>query len=98
VAIRHLADVSRGWAAHSRRMTTAPNLIGHDGQIPGYTTLAVYDPHIDLLVVVLTDLYETPDQKVTVAPLLSPIVDRFYGRTGDVPTTSDAAPTTTKES
>jgi hypothetical protein len=98
MAIRHLADVSRGRAAHSRRVTTAPNLISHDGQIPGYTTLAVYDPHIDLPVVILTNLYETPAQKLPVAPLLSPIVDRFYGRTGDVPTTSDAAPTTTRKS
>ena len=76
----------------------APNLIGHDGQIPGYTTLAVYDPHIDLLVVILTNLYETPAQKLPVAPLLSPIVDLFYGRSGNAPKTSDAAPTTTKES
>ena len=76
----------------------APNLIGHDGQIPGYTTLAVYDPHIDLLVVILTNLYETPLQKLPVAPLLSPIVDLFYGRSGTGRTTSDAALTSTKES
>jgi D-alanyl-D-alanine carboxypeptidase len=76
----------------------APNLIGHDGQIPGYTTLAVYDPHIDLLVVILTNLYETPAQKLPIAPLLAPIVDLFYGRSGGAPKTSDAAPTDTKES
>jgi hypothetical protein len=78
-------------------MTTAPILIGHDGQNPGYMTLAVYDPHIDVLVVI-TNLYETPAQKLPIAPLLSPIVGWFYRRTGHVPTTSDAAPTTTKVS
>jgi len=56
-----------------------PNLIGHDGQIPGYVTLAVYDPDIDLLVVVLTNLYETPAQKLPAVQLLKPVVDLFYG-------------------
>jgi D-alanyl-D-alanine carboxypeptidase len=58
------------------------NLIGHDGQIPGYVTLAVHDPKIDLTVVVLTNLYETPNQKLPAIELLSPIVEEFYGRPG----------------
>ena len=57
-----------------------PNLIGHDGQIPGFVTLAAYDPDIDLLVVIVTNLYETPDQKLPAVKLLSPIVELFYSR------------------
>jgi D-alanyl-D-alanine carboxypeptidase len=57
-----------------------PNLIGHDGQIPGFVTLAAYDPDIDLLVVILTNLYETPEQKLPAVKLLTPIVDLFYHR------------------
>ena len=57
-----------------------PNLIGHDGQIPGFVTLAAYDPDLDLLVVILTNLYETPDQKLPAVKLLSPIVELFYSR------------------
>ena len=55
-----------------------PNLIGHDGQIPGYVTLAAYDPEIDLLVVILTNLYETPAQKLPAVQLFGPVVDLFY--------------------
>lgn len=59
-----------------------PNLIGHDGQIPGYVTLAAHDPDIDLTVVILTNLYETPDRKLPAVQLLSPVVDLFYGKPG----------------
>jgi D-alanyl-D-alanine carboxypeptidase len=55
-----------------------PNLIGHDGQIPGFVTLAAHDPDIDLTVVILTNLYETPAQKLPAVQLLAPIVDLFY--------------------
>ena len=57
----------------------SPHLIGHDGQIAGYTSLAVYDPHIDLLVVILTNLYELPNRSLPIVPLLAPIVHAFYG-------------------
>ena len=43
-------------------------------------TLAAYDPKIDLLVVILTNLYETPDQKLPAVQLLAPVVDLFYHR------------------
>ena len=66
-----------------------PNLIGHDGQIPGYTTLAAYDPKIDLLVVILTNLYETPVQKLPAVRLLSPITDLFYGKQASALPTAD---------
>ena len=57
----------------------SPNLIGHDGQIPGFTTLAVHDPAIDLTVVILTNLYELPTGSLPIVPFLAPIVDVFYG-------------------
>ncbi len=43
-------------------------------------TLAAYDPDIDLLVVILTNLYETPDQGLPAVRLLAPIVELFYSR------------------
>jgi D-alanyl-D-alanine carboxypeptidase len=57
----------------------SPNLIGHDGQIAGFTAFAAHDPAIDLTVVVLTNLYETPARKLPAGQLLSPIVEQFYG-------------------
>jgi D-alanyl-D-alanine carboxypeptidase len=56
-----------------------PHLIGHTGKIAGYDSLTGYDPKIDLLVVILTNLNETPAHKDPAVQLLSPIVDLFYG-------------------
>jgi D-alanyl-D-alanine carboxypeptidase len=56
-----------------------PHLIGHTGKIAGYDAVAGYDPGIDLLVVILTNLNDTPTHKDPAVQLLSPIVDEFYG-------------------
>jgi D-alanyl-D-alanine carboxypeptidase len=38
----------------------APNIYGHDGQIPGYSTLMVYDDKQDIAIVVGTNLSASP--------------------------------------
>jgi D-alanyl-D-alanine carboxypeptidase len=55
----------------------APNLIGHTGQIAGYVSFAAYDPKLDLLVIILTNLYETPAGKDPAVELLLPILAQF---------------------
>jgi D-alanyl-D-alanine carboxypeptidase len=57
----------------------APNLIGHNGQIPGYVSFAAYDPKLELLVIILTNLYETPAGKDPAVEILLPIRAQFYG-------------------
>src|SRR5262249_39937322 len=57
-----------------------PHLIGHTGKIAGYDAVAGYDPSIDLLVVILTNLNDTPAHKDPAVQLLTPVTDLFYGR------------------
>jgi D-alanyl-D-alanine carboxypeptidase len=56
-----------------------PNLIGHTGKIAGFDSVAGYDPDAGLLVVILTNLNETPAAKDPAVQLLSPVLDQFYG-------------------
>ncbi|HKA04418.1 MAG TPA: serine hydrolase domain-containing protein [Acidimicrobiales bacterium] len=56
-----------------------PHLFGHTGKIAGYDAVTGYDPNIDLLVVILTNLNDTPALKDPAVQLLSPVVFQFYG-------------------
>ena len=38
----------------------APNIYGHDGQIPGYSTLMTYDPTTDSTIIIGTNLAASP--------------------------------------
>jgi D-alanyl-D-alanine carboxypeptidase len=57
----------------------APKLIGHNGQIPGYVSFAAYDPKLELLVIILTNLYETPAGRDPAVEILLPVRAQFYG-------------------
>jgi D-alanyl-D-alanine carboxypeptidase len=56
------------------------NLIGHTGKIAGFDSVAGYDPDVGLLVVILTNLNETPAAKDPAVQLLSPVLGLFYGQ------------------
>ena len=57
-----------------------PHLIGHTGKIAGYDAVTGYDPNTDLLVVILTNLNDTPAHKDPAVQILNPVIDLFYGR------------------
>ncbi|SNS56907.1 serine hydrolase domain-containing protein [Rhodococcoides kyotonense] len=56
-----------------------PALIGHDGQIPGFTTVAVNDPATDLTIVIATNLATVPTGEGSALVLLKAMIPTFYG-------------------
>lgn len=56
-----------------------PALLGHDGQIPGFMTVAVNDPNSDLTIVIATNLATVPTGEGSALVLLKAIIPTFYG-------------------
>ena len=58
----------------------APNVYGHDGQIPGYSTLMVYDPTNDNTVIIGTNLAASPVDGANAATVLGKtVIASLYG-------------------
>jgi D-alanyl-D-alanine carboxypeptidase len=58
----------------------APNLYGHDGQIPGYSTLMVYDPTQDNTIIIGTNLAASPVDGENAAVVLGKaVISTLYG-------------------
>jgi len=56
-----------------------PNLIGHDGQIPGYNSFVGYDPKRKATVVVLVNLNQSPDGTAPSDQLTKLILSEVFG-------------------
>ncbi|HEY5857144.1 MAG TPA: serine hydrolase domain-containing protein [Aldersonia sp.] len=77
-----------------------PDMLGHDGQIPGYSTFMGQDPKTGLVIVIGTNLATVPTGEGSALVLLRAILPTFYGA-GAVPggdparvsTTAPATPT-----
>ncbi|MBV9357646.1 MAG: beta-lactamase family protein [Chloroflexi bacterium] len=58
----------------------APNLYGHDGQIPGFSTLMVYDPTKDNTIIIATNLAASPVDGANAATVLGKaVIPALYG-------------------
>jgi D-alanyl-D-alanine carboxypeptidase len=58
----------------------APNVYGHDGQIPGYSTLMVRDPVADNTVIIGTNLAASPVNGANAATVVGlPVIGALYG-------------------
>ena len=69
-----------------------PWLIGHDGQIPGYSTVMVHDPKADNTVVILTNLAAVPASgEGSALQILKVVIPALYGSAADVPSGDPAA-------
>jgi len=69
-----------------------PALIGHDGQIPGYSTVMVYDPKADITVIILTNLAAVPATgEGSALTILKVVVPALYGSAAGIPGGDPAA-------
>jgi len=69
-----------------------PWLIGHDGQIPGYSTVMVHDPKADNTVIILTNLAAVPASgEGSALQILKVVIPALYGSAADVPSGDPAA-------
>jgi D-alanyl-D-alanine carboxypeptidase len=69
-----------------------PSLIGHDGQIPGYSTVMVHDPKADNTVIILTNLAAVPATgEGSALQLLKVVIPALYGSAAGVPSGDPAA-------
>jgi D-alanyl-D-alanine carboxypeptidase len=67
-------------------------LIGHDGQIPGYSTVMVHDPKADNTVIILTNLAAVPATgEGSALQILKLVIPALYGSAAGVPTSDPAA-------
>jgi D-alanyl-D-alanine carboxypeptidase len=67
-------------------------LIGHDGQIPGYSTVMVYDPKAENTVIILTNLAAVPASGEGAAlQILKVVIPALYGSAEGVPAGDPAA-------
>jgi D-alanyl-D-alanine carboxypeptidase len=58
----------------------APHVYGHDGGLPGYSTLMVYDPIEDITIIIGTNLYQSPvDSNNAAAEMGRLIIRTLYG-------------------
>ncbi len=58
----------------------APNIYGHDGQLPGYSTFMVYDPTQDLTIIIGVNLSASPVDGDNAAVVLAKVaIARLYG-------------------
>jgi len=73
-------------------------LTGHDGQIPGYSTVMVYDPKADNMVIILTNLAAVPATgEGSALVILKVVIPALYGSAAGVPGGDPAAvPGTTR--
>lgn len=73
----------------------APGIIGHDGQIPGYSTFMAYNTKTDDTIIVATNLAASPvDGNNAAVVVAKTIIATLYG-SGVVPTSDPAAPVAT---
>jgi len=69
-----------------------PYLIGHDGQIPGYSTVMVHDPKADNTVIILTNLAAVPASgEGSALQILKVVIPALYGSAAGVPSGDPAA-------
>jgi D-alanyl-D-alanine carboxypeptidase len=70
-----------------------PWFIGHDGQIPGYSTVMVYDPKADNTVIILTNLAAVPATgEGSALTILKLVIPALYGTTAGIPGDPAAVP------
>lgn len=69
-----------------------PYLTGHDGQIPGYSTVMVYDPRAENTVIILTNLAAVPATgEGSALVILKAVIPALYGSSAGVPGSDPAA-------
>lgn len=69
-----------------------PWLIGHDGQIPGYSTVMVYDPKADNTIIVLTNLAAVPATgEGSALQILKAVIPALYDSAAGIPGGDPAA-------
>jgi D-alanyl-D-alanine carboxypeptidase len=74
----------------------APNVYGHDGQIPGYSTFMVRDPVADNTIIIGTNLAASPVKGANAATVVGlPVIGALYGNAVLPSGDPAAAPTTT---
>ena len=74
-----------------------PWFIGHDGQIPGYSTVMVYDPKADNTVIILSNLAAVPATgEGSALVILKVVIPALYGSDAGVPGNPAAVPGTTE--
>jgi D-alanyl-D-alanine carboxypeptidase len=77
----------------------APNLFGHDGQIPGFMSFMGYDPVADITIIVATNLATVPSGEGSALVLYKAILPVLYGAGASPPGSDPAAsasPSTTR--
>jgi len=73
----------------------APNVYGHDGQIPGFSTFMVHDPKAENTIIIGCNLAASPVQGDNAATVLAkPVIATLYGA-ADVPSGDPAGGSTT---
>jgi D-alanyl-D-alanine carboxypeptidase len=73
----------------------APNVYGHDGQIPGYATFMVHDPVAHNTIIIGCNLAAAPANGANAATVLAkPVIAAIYGA-GAVPSGDPAGAATT---
>jgi D-alanyl-D-alanine carboxypeptidase len=73
-----------------------PWLMGHDGQIPGYSTVMVHDPKSDITIIILTNLAAVPATgEGSALVILKVVIPVLYGSTAGIPGDPAAVPATT---
>ena len=73
----------------------APGILGHDGQLPGYSTFMVYNTNTNETIIVGANLSASPVDGETAAVVVAKtIIAELYGA-ADVPANNPAAPPTT---
>ena len=61
-------------------ITQIYGLLGHDGQIQGFTTFMLYQPKRQATVIVLVNLSATPDRNNPSAVLTVPILKQLFAK------------------
>ena len=73
----------------------APGILGHDGQLPGYSTFMVYNTNTNETIIIGANLSASPVDGETAAVVVAKsIIAELYGA-ADVPKNNPAAPPTT---
>lgn len=84
VAINPAKPATAGYGIGIARF--GPSLIGHDGQIPGYSTVMVYDPKADNTVIILTNLAAVPASgEGSALQILKVVIPALYGNAAGLP-------------
>jgi D-alanyl-D-alanine carboxypeptidase len=73
----------------------APGILGHDGQLPGYSSVMVYNLHTGDTIIIASNLAASPVDGENAAVLVAKaVIATLYGAS-DVPHGNPAAPATT---